>query len=254
MHVEVSGDGPPLLFLHGWGLNLRVFDALLPALPGYRHVRVDLPGHGKSPWDPAAADLTGLAQCVHDAARAHARSCFVFGWSLGGEIALELAIQAPSFVERLVLVAATPKFTASDDWPHGMAAETLERFEAALGRDWRGTVRDFLELQVRGSAVGDRVLRNLQHALASQGEASPEALAAGLETLRRLDLRGRLGDLRQPALVVAGQYDRITPPDASRALARQLPAARYLELRRAGHAPFLSHTYQLAEAVRECLQ
>jgi pimeloyl-[acyl-carrier protein] methyl ester esterase len=253
MHVEVSGDGPVLLSLHGWGLNLRVFDALVPALPGLRHVRVDLPGHGRSAWDPRAAELGGLARLVHDAASAHTKSCFVLGWSLGGQIAIELAAIAPAFLERVALVSATPKFTASDDWPHGMSPETLGRFESALERDWRGTVRDFLELQVRGSADGERVLRNLNGALLCQGEARPEALAAGLDVLRHTDLRDRLRSVRQRTLVIAGQYDRITPPAASRTLAGQLHDARYVELRRAGHASFLSHTSVLADLIREFL-
>jgi pimeloyl-[acyl-carrier protein] methyl ester esterase len=257
MHVEVSGEGAVLLSLHGWGLNLRVFDALVTALPGWRHIRVDLPGHGKSAWDPRAAHpggLARLARLVHDAAATHTASCFVLGWSLGAQIAIELAATVPAFVERLVLVSATPKFTASDDWPHGMAVETLARFEAALARDWRGTVRDFLELQVRGSAEGDRVLSELNTALLAQGEARPEALTAGLEALRRSDLRDCLGGVRQPTLVVAGQYDRITPPWASRSLAGLLADARYVELKRAGHAAFLSHTSQLAELLREFLR
>ncbi len=254
MHVEVSGEGPVLLSLHGWGLNLRVFDALVPALPGLRHVRVDLPGHGRSPWNSRAADLRGTAHLVHEAVSEHARSCSVLGWSLGGQIALELAATAPAFVERLVLLCATPKFTASDDWPHGMASGTLADFDAALERNWRGTVRDFLELQVRGSPDADRVLRELNAALLAQGEAQPEALAAGLDTLRGTDLRGRLREVRQATLVVAGQYDRIAQPSASRALAELLPNARYVELRRAGHAPFLSHTSQLADLLREFLR
>lgn len=254
MHVEVSGRGPAFLLLHGWGLNLRVFDPLTASLPGFRHVRVDLPGHGKSPWDPRAADLEATARLVHETASAHAESCCVLGWSLGGQIALELAAAtAPAFVERLVLVGATPKFSASDDWPHGMASETLARFDAALERDWRGTVRDFLELQVRGSAHAERVLRELNDALVAHGEAQGEALAAGLDALRRTDLRDRLRGVRQPTLVVAGQYDRITHPSAARTLAEQLPNARYVELRRAGHAPFLSHTSQLADLLREFL-
>jgi pimeloyl-[acyl-carrier protein] methyl ester esterase len=55
-------------------------------------------------------------------------------------------------------------------------------------------------------------------------------------------------------LVIAGQYDRVTLPAASRALAEALPDARYVEIRRAAHAPFLSHTTEFAALVTKFLQ
>ena len=253
LHLEVSGRGPPLLMLHGWGLNLRVFDALAGELADFRVLRLDLSGHGASAWDPRASSVAGQAQWVAETVRSHLGPCAVLGWSIGGQIALELAAAAPGLVERLVLVAATPRFTTSNDWPHGMTLQALESFATRLEEDWRRTVSDFLELQVRGSAGGERVLRQLQSALIAHGEARPEALAAGLASLRDTDLRARLREVRQPALVIAGQYDRITPPLASRALAKELASARYLELRRAGHAPFLSHTREFVQAVRGVL-
>jgi pimeloyl-ACP methyl ester carboxylesterase len=60
--------------------------------------------------------------------------------------------------------------------------------------------------------------------------------------------------VRAPTLVIAGQYDRVTLPAASRALAEALPDARYVEIRRAAHAPFLSHTAEFATLVTRFLQ
>lgn len=254
MHVEIAGRGPPLVMLHGWGLNLRVFDTLVPALTDqHRVLRVDLPGHGKSPWKQRAAGLAAHAMLVRDVLRTHTTEpCAVLGWSLGGQIALELAAVAPDRVERLALIATTPRFTASIDWPHGMSTSVLNGFAHRLESDWRATVSEFLELQVRGSADGERVLRELRATLLTHGETQPAALAAGLAALATSDVRARLEAIAQPALVIAGQYDRITPPQGSRALADALDA-RYLEVRRAGHAPFLSHPREVAGAVRDFL-
>jgi pimeloyl-[acyl-carrier protein] methyl ester esterase len=257
LHVESSGEGAPLVMVHGWGLNLRVFDTLAPAIGrGRSVVRVDLPGHGRSSWDGRAATLAGHAMLVRDAVTRHGAPSTpwtVLGWSLGGQIALEIAAATPELVERLVLIATTPRYTARHDWPHAMPATVLAGFEARLESDWRRTVNEFLELQVRGSAGGERVLRELQDALPAHGEPDPRALAAGLSSLAQSDLRERLDRIRQPALVLAGQYDRITPPEASRELAERLPNGRYVEFRRAGHAPFLSHPEELVSAVREFL-
>lgn len=79
------------------------------------------------------------------------------------------------------------------------------------------------------------------------------ALASDLELLRHTDLRPLLGRIPLPSLVVAGQYDRVTLPAASHALANALPNGRYVEIRRAAHAPFLSHLAELAALLADFL-
>src|SRR5262249_22301519 len=170
----------------------------------------------------------------------------LLGWSLGAQIALDLSAAMPGQVDRLVLVAATPRFIQSAAWPYGMKESVINRMATQLRANYRQTVSDFLELQVRGSAQGAGVLDQLRKALLVHGEAQPEALEAGLTMLRTTDLRATLPHVKAPALVIAGQHDRITPPAASRALADALPGATYVEMRRAAHAPFLSHKTEFA--------
>lgn len=254
LHTETRGSGPTLGLLHGWGLNLRVWDELAAALcRRFRIVAIDLPGHGRSAWLPERSSLLAQAQQVHETLSATASRYGVLGWSLGGQVALRLAA-AQSAVERLVLIAATPRLSAAADWPHGAPSERLAEQAAELRTDYRRTVGDFLELQVRGAAGSAATLTRLRAALFAHGEARPEALAQGLELLRDTDLRPLLGGIGQPTLVIAGQYDRVTHPEASRALAGLLPAARYAEIRRAAHAPFLSHLPQVSALVDEFLR
>ncbi len=244
-------EGTPLVLLHGWGANQRVFDALTARLASrFEIVRPDLPGHGRSdaPTALLAAGVDALA--AHLAARLPRRA-HVVGWSLGGLAALALALAHPPRVASLTLIASTPRFLAAPDWPHGLAPEVLEGFSQRLRADPVRTVHEFLEVQVRGSAHGRIALAALQAAIAAQGYASPDALASGLELLRETDLRDRLGRLAIPALVIGGQYDRITPPAAGRALAAALPDGSYREIARAGHAPFVSHTEQVAACLEE---
>jgi pimeloyl-[acyl-carrier protein] methyl ester esterase len=246
LHVERSGSGAPLVLWHGWGMNLRVFDALRGALgQEWRTVAVDLPGHGRSPWHEGSADLA-LAQLIDTLPAA----CTLLGWSLGAQFALRAAALAPGRVARLVLVGATPRFTQAPDWAPGVPAALLEAMQARLANDYRGTVSDFLELQVRGSRDAAQVTALLRAALLQQGEARPEALAAGLAWLAGQDLRALLPMIRQPALVLAGAYDRVTPPAAGAALAALLPKARYQAFARAAHAPFLSHPQEFLAVLR----
>jgi pimeloyl-[acyl-carrier protein] methyl ester esterase len=264
LYTEVRGSGPTLALLHGWGLNLRVWDGLAAELgERFRVVTVDLPGHGRSDWLPDRSSLASQAEQVHEAVSAIDETYSLIGWSLGGQIALRLAAAArPSGVhsgfvgpsiERLVLIAATPRLSAGPDWPHGAPPERLASQAIGLRTDYRRTVAEFLELQVRGSAGGEAALAQLRAALFAHGEAHPQALARGLELLRDTDLRPLLPGIAQPALVIAGQYDRVTHPAASRALAEALPDARYVEIRRAAHAPFLSHLRQVSALLTEFL-
>jgi pimeloyl-[acyl-carrier protein] methyl ester esterase len=152
-----------------------------------------------------------------------------------------------------VLIGTTPRFLRSDDWVHGAEGTTLEQMRARLAEDYRGTVNDFLELQVRGSRDAAAVHSTLRAALLQHGEAQPPALQAGLALLAATDLRKQLVSVRIPALVIAGQYDRVTAPAASAALAAMLPQAQYLEIPHAAHAPFLSHLDRLLPPLRAFL-
>jgi pimeloyl-[acyl-carrier protein] methyl ester esterase len=255
LYFETRGQGPDLVLLHGWGLNLRVWDGLTRELSSsFRVIAVDLPGHGRSAWNPEARTPAEQAWQVHATLASVSDRYSLLGWSMGGQIAIDLAAAMPGSVDRLVLVATTPRFAASADWAYGMPETSLEKLATQLRTNYKRTVSEFLELQVRGSAASDKVLAELHASLFSHGEAHPKALVAGLNTLKNSDLRSMLPLVRAPTLVIAGQYDRVTLPAASQALAHALPNARYVEFRRAAHAPFLSHTAEFAAMVSAFLR
>jgi pimeloyl-[acyl-carrier protein] methyl ester esterase len=255
LYVEINGTGPDLVLLHGWGLNVRVWDGLVEELRDrYRMIAVDLPGHGQSAWSSGRGTPAEQAWLLHSTLASVSNRYSLLGWSLGGQIALDLAAAMPGQIDRLVLVAATPRFAQSPDWPYGMPPAVITKLATQLRQDYRRTVSDFLELQVRGSIEGSGVLDQLRHALFVHGEAQPGALEAGLNTLATSDLRPTLSHVRAPTLVIAGRNDRITAPAASHALARALPDARYVEMRRAAHAPFLSHRGEFATLVDRFLR
>jgi pimeloyl-[acyl-carrier protein] methyl ester esterase len=240
------GDAAPLVLLHGWGMNLRVFDRLRAALAEHHRVTaIDLAGHGESPW---TAERSPQQQLVSLAA-VLPRDAVLVGWSLGGQLALQLAAEPALAVRRLVLIATSPRFVRSDDWPHGLTGATLRQFAAQLEHDAGQTIDDFIELQLRGSADAAAVRATLQDALQSHGAADPAALAAGLTLLEHNDLRALAQRIELPALVIAGQYDRVTEAQAGQALAQLLPQGELLTIRRSGHAPFLSHPGQVAAAL-----
>jgi malonyl-CoA O-methyltransferase len=250
-YVDVRGAGPDLVLLHGWALHGGMWGSWIDRLATRFRLHVfDLPGHGRSAWPAGVTNLRDLARVV---APHVPQGAAVLGWSLGGMVALELARARPADVAALVLVATTPCFLKRDDWSGGMTPEALQGFAAGLATDYRRTISNFLALQTWGDERATAALRTLRASLATHGEPDTRALAAGLDILRETDLRDALPTIGTPALVVAGEHDRITPAEAGRSLASMLPAARYREIAKAGHAPFLSHADEVLHEVESFL-
>jgi pimeloyl-[acyl-carrier protein] methyl ester esterase len=252
--IESAGTGPPLVLLHGWAMHSGFFAPLLPQLTDrFRVHRVDLPGHGRSaPVAPYALDaiVAALAAAVAQAAGS-AAPLTLLGWSLGGTVALRWASTEPARVGRLILTGTTPCFVARPDWPHALSAPTLRQFGDEFAVSYRLTLQRFVALQVRGSDHARAVLAQLRGELFARGAPSPAALAAALELLAATDLRGELGAIEQPAVVIAGERDTLTPPAAGAWLAHALPHASFHLIRGAAHAAFLSHPAAFAAAMTD---
>lgn len=242
LRVEVSGQGEPLVLLHGWGMNGGIWHELAQSLASQFTVYcVDLPGHGGSDFVDIRPDENPLDVMVAALAAQFSEPVSVCGWSLGGQIALHWAAAFPQQIKKLVLLASTPCFAARDDWGCGMAPETLQQFAEELENNPAATLRRFLSLQVRGADNERELLQRLRANLASQNEPSLAALRAGLAILRDADLRLTLAKIQQPTLIIAGQRDKLTPSRASIFMAENLPNAQLALIETAAHTPFLSH-------------
>jgi pimeloyl-[acyl-carrier protein] methyl ester esterase len=241
LHVETVGAGPPLVLLHGWAMHGGLFASLVPMLAQTHRVSVvDLPGHGLSaPVAPYTLDaiVAAIAARFDDRDEPVA----ILGWSFGGMAALRWARLQPERVARLLLVSATPRFTAAADWPHAMGPDTLSRFGDELAVAYRLTLQRFLSLQVQGSGEGRATLAALRGQLFARGEPSRATLAAALDVLATADLREDARSIGVPTLIVTGERDTLTPAAAGAWLAQTIPGARHVDIAGAAHAPFLSH-------------
>lgn len=236
------GRGPRLVLIPGWAMHSGVWREFAERLAANFCVTwVDLPGHGLSPawaeWT-LVATAEALAELIPDRA-------LWLGWSLGGQVALELARRYPAKVAALVLVATNPRFIAESDWP-GMAPAMFESFALGVETQSQATMHRFLALNCLGAAGAMGLLRRLRTAWESYPAPAPTVLGQGLEILRQTDLRQELAEIGCPVAVVAGSEDRLVPAAAARRLAAGLPRAQLAILEGAGHAPFLSHAEELA--------
>lgn len=244
-----AGAGRPLVLLHGWAMSSAVFQEVMPMLAEeFRVLAPDLRGHGASDPGPGylfadfAADLTEwlAALDLHDAA--------VLGWSLGGQVLLELYPAVRARVTRVLLVGTTPCFAAREDWPDGLPDGQVRAMARDLRRHYEKTMGDFFALQFAGEELSrERYRRIVEFAVRGGRLPAAEVALAALETLRTVDLRCRAGEIDRPALVVHGSLDRIASPAAAAWLADRLPGGRLAELPAAGHAPFLSRPEEVIQ-------
>jgi pimeloyl-[acyl-carrier protein] methyl ester esterase len=257
LHAESQGTGEQLVMIHGWGMHGGLWDGVVPQLAKQLTVHcVDLPGHGYSNFTSHAAGQSGLElldSIVDTLSAQFTGPLNVCGWSLGGLVALRWAQLAPQQLQRLVVVASTPCFAEREDWLFGVTGETLQQFSTDLERDHVAMLRRFLTLLVRGGTNERELLADLRTRLFNHGQPDINALRDGLEILRDVDFRAELPCIAQPALLIAGECDKLTPPEASVAMAKKLPNARMVKISGAAHVPFLSEPDFFVEQITDFL-
>jgi len=251
LHVESTGRGPDLVLVHGWAMHGGVFAPLVERLAGdYTLHLVDLPGHGHS---ATAALPLAPAPVVEELVSRLPRALWL-GWSLGGLFALQAALAHAPAVRGLALLCSSPRFVrdaaGEGDWRHGMSPEIFDDFAAGLRQDWRGTLERFIALEAFGSDHAKEELRTLRDGLFARGEPAAGVLAEGLRLLHDADLRPALPGLPVPSLWLAGRRDRVVDPRAMREAAALAPRAQFVQVEHAGHAPFLTHAGEVADALR----
>lgn len=230
LDLNLTGAAPVLL-LHGlgasgasWGLQFEPLQAA-----GYRVIAPDLRGFGRSGY-PGQQSVAEMA--ADTAALLNATGCgavYAAGISMGGTVALQLALDYPHLVRKLALV---------NTFAHLTPASSSETVYFAL----RFALIHTLGLGTQGKAVARRVFphagqENLRQLLYEQiTQANPSGYRATMRALARFDVRPRLAGIRMPTLVVTGERDTTVPPPRQRHLVEGIPGARQVVIPDGGHA------------------
>ena len=235
-HTDAADRGAlPLLLLPGTLCDARVFQPLLARMHGCA-ARVIL--------TPDAHTMAEAAEMV----LAQAPESFaLLGFSLGGLVSLEVAMQASHRVCGLALISTTPRPV-----PIELHAER----KALALRASTLPMCDFVEQQLWPGYVGETPCSSSLSSVQSMAEAiGPAAFARQTElALSRDDYRPRLGQIRCPTLLIAGDCDQLCPPAAQEELAMGIPHAQRLTLPGAGHLLLLERPDEIAPAVAAWLE
>lgn len=254
IHYTVRGQGPAVLFIQGVGVHGEGWRPQVDELaPDFACITFDNRGVGRS--TPAGASVT-VEQMADDARAvleaAGFESAHVVGHSLGGLVALQLALDTRARVQSLTLMCTFASGRA--------AAPLTPRMVWAGVRSRVGTRamrrRGFLSIILPPGHVPDpdALAANLAplfgHDLADQEPIT----GLQLKAMRRSDVSARLPELAGlPTLVMSAVHDPIAPPRITRALADGIPGARYLEADDASHGLPITHAAWVNARVREHL-
>lgn len=251
LSIERIGSGPPLLFLHGWGMSRSLFRPLAQAIAAQHNAwLLALPGYGHS------APLANGEQIDESTAYLVRQLALngpvdVCGWSMGGLLALNIASRYPHLVRRVVLFTATPCFQRNDHWLYGIHPAVLTQFAAELAGDYTQTLSRFLTLQYKNVPQSRAQLREIKALLASEAVPSMSVLQQGLQLLQTTNLLALLPHITCPVLIINGDRDTLIPTPAARYMTEHMPNARAVLVHGAGHLPFMTHTHQCVQQLRE---
>lgn len=253
LHIEQFGDGPPLVFIHGWGMHRSLFREFAQSFAAHYTVcLVDLPGYGKS-------DLIDYADDIHVLARylmghlAELQKFTLIGWSLGAMISLQLAGVLGDRVSKLILFTATPCFVVRDSWPFGVTQSALQQVRDELSQDYPRAMNRFLQLQLKNLPAARETIRAIRDLLAKEPAPQTIALQQGLHLLAHTDLRPVLNSITIKTLVINGDRDSLIHSMAARQLVELLPRAQAVIIHGAGHLPFISHASACRHYIEEFL-
>lgn len=250
--VEDVNPGPgsmPILFIHGWPVNHKMFEYQWNILPkyGYRCIGIDLRGFGKSdrPW--TGYDYNRLADDVRTVVAALGLNPFILtGFSIGGAIAIRyMARYAGHGVCKLALIsAAAPRFSKSPNYPYGLPVEDINMLINQTYTNRPQMLAEFGE-----KFFYSKITPAFRDWFQDLGlEASGHGTIQGLVSLRDEDLRRDLNRVAVPTGLFHGAHDQIVPFASAEILHRDIPQSKLYRFERSGHGVFYDELEAFNEA------
>jgi pimeloyl-ACP methyl ester carboxylesterase len=246
-----GGEVDPLLLLHAFPLNGKMFGPQMAAFPGVRRVVVpDLPGFGRSPRTPAQPDVgyyAGGVRALLD--RIGIQRVVLGGVSMGGYVAFECMRSFPERISGLILANTRPDADAEE------ARETRKEMALRVTREGMGVLVELQMERLLSSHTRSENPGLVEEVERIILENTPDGAVAALGAMReRPDSTATLDEIGVPTLVIGGEDDAISSPEVMGEMAAKITNARHVTLPRAGHLSNLENPDGFNEALGEFLE
>ena len=230
---------PPVVLLHGAGSSHLFFPSELRRLHGQNVVAVDLPGHGNSTGACCQSVSDYGEQILNFLDELNMLSFIPVGHSLGGAIALELALAAPQRVMAVGVISSGAYLAIPEDLNAALSGPVI--LPAAFKR---------LKQLAFGASLPEKVVEKV---MKEMQQMRPSVLAGDWQAAVNFDVRSRVGSMRVPLWVAVGSQDMLTPPSLSHFLSEAVRGAQLSVFKGASHMLPLEQPEALSNSLNEFL-
>jgi pimeloyl-ACP methyl ester carboxylesterase len=238
LFFERCGGGRPLLFIHGSGWNRRMWHGQRDGLQSSADVvLVDLPGHGGSGGEGCDSVEGYRGAIVSTLAGLGIDKCCVAGHSLGGAIALSLALSHPHLLEGLILIGS------------GARLRVLPQILDTIRTNKQATVRAIADLAFSPKAPSDLKDFNIGETM----KCDADIIFQDFTACDRFDAMGSVASVQVPTLIICGTDDSLTPPKYSHYLHKAIAGSRLVLVEEAGHMVMMEKPGEVNGAIKEFL-
>ncbi len=249
-------DAPPLFLLHGWAISSVFFSEQIPALveSGYRVITWDWRGHGKSEWNGTLKHLTSrqqLLELMYDdfkTLKAHVeidQPYGLIGHSAGAGIGLSIALANPE--EVVVLGILNSSYVLAENFTERAAWEVIP---FALEASFSPIVQIPYKMVLRGtipfiSFALNKPRKTVKSWIEDFIGVKRKTVMEEIKNLKQYNLLGDLAKVDIPCLIIAGQYDMLTPPKRSRVLHEKIPNSELHIIPNTGHLSMVERSKEV---------
>ncbi|KMK77844.1 alpha/beta fold hydrolase [Alkalihalobacillus pseudalcaliphilus] len=239
LFVEDIGEGKPVIFLHGWPANQRMFEYQANALikEGYRFIGIDMRGYGKSDKPHRGYDYNRMADDLREVIdQLEITDATLLGFSMGGAISIRyMARHLEHGVSKLILAgAAAPAFTNRENFSAGIPKENVDELIQASSTNRPAMLHDF-----GGQFFSQGVCEHFADWFKTLTlEAGGHATIQSAEALREEDLRPCIDNISVPTAIFHGEKDKICPFDLAKEMEKSIQNSTLIPFANSGHSLF----------------
>jgi len=243
---EATGEGRPLVFLHCWtGNSSFYFEQITRFSPEYRCICPDFPGHGES-GECDEYSVPRFAELIAGLLDSLGVDSGVFaGHSLGGMVAMQLALERPEMVKGLVLLDTTPHLCGFI--PQRAMTDLIVAFGGLALKPVKAIAAGVAATHPL-AGPGPRIITAAQCS-----KVANRHMVRTMKAIRRFDVSERLGEIEQPALIVVGTADMLADLRQARLMARNIPGSTMRIVRGAGHMALFEKPAEVNRAMADFL-